>query len=86
MLWGSDFLNHIELPSIGASGGILVAWRNYVTSTGNNRVDAHIISIQFRLEAGQTWCLTCVYGPQGNDDKILFLQELRTIRSACPRP
>jgi hypothetical protein len=31
---GSDFLNYIELPSIGASGGILVAWRNSVGITG----------------------------------------------------
>ena len=27
-----------------------------------------------------------MYGPQGNDDKIQFLQELRDIRAACPGP
>jgi len=27
-----------------------------------------------------------VYGPQGNEEKIQFLQELRAIRSACSGP
>ena len=34
----------------------------------------------------QLWWLTCVYGPQGNDNKIAFLQELREIRAACLGP
>jgi exonuclease III len=83
---GSDFLNYIELPSNGASGGIRVAWRNSVGTTGENRRDQHSISIQFRLQAGQTWWLTCVYGPQGNDEMISFLQELQDIRSATQGP
>jgi hypothetical protein len=33
-----------------------------------------------------TWWLTCVYGPQGNNNKIMFLQELRDIRAACQGP
>jgi exonuclease III len=83
---GSDFSSHVELPAVGAGGGILVAWRNSVKAAGNSRIDAHSISVQFILEAAHTWWLTCVYGPQGNDKKILFLQELRNIRAACPGP
>jgi hypothetical protein len=30
--------------------------------------------------------LTCVYGPQGNEDKLSFLQELRTLRAQCMGP
>ena len=30
--------------------------------------------------------MTCVYGLQGNEDKIQFLQELRDIRTACLGP
>ena len=44
------------------------------------------MSIQFRSFSGQTWWLTCVYGPQGNNNKIIFLQELRDIRAACQGP
>jgi hypothetical protein len=44
------------------------------------------VSVQFSQKNGQTWWLTCVYGPQGNDEEILFLQELHDIRAACPGP
>jgi len=44
------------------------------------------MSIQFSTDNGQTWWLTCVYGPQGNEDKIQFLQELRDIRATCQGP
>jgi exonuclease III len=27
---GSDFSDYIDLPAIGASGGILVAWRRHI--------------------------------------------------------
>jgi exonuclease III len=73
---GSDFSNLVELPSTGASGGILVAWKNSVGSTGQVKVGVHSISVQFRLQAGQTWWLACVYGPRANDEKNQFLQEL----------
>jgi exonuclease III len=65
---GSDFSSFVEFPSNGASGGILVAWRNSVGSTGETRVDEHSFSVQFRLQDGQTWWLICVYGPQGSEE------------------
>lgn len=84
--FGSDFTSFVSVPSIGASGGILVVWRRHIGVTGAQRVDNFSTSIQFSTENGQAWWLTCVYGPQGNDDKIQFLQELRDIRAACPGP
>lgn len=83
---GSDFDNFVELPSAGASGGLLVAWRHALGPAIATRVDVHSVSIQFRSFIGQTWWLTCVYGPQRNDNKIMFLQELRDIRAACQGP
>ena len=44
------------------------------------------MTIQFSSAEGQPWWLTCVYGPQGNEEKIQFLQELRNIRADCPGP
>lgn len=32
------------------------------------------------LENGDEWSLTAVYGPQGNQEKEDFLQEIRTVR------
>jgi hypothetical protein len=61
-------------------------WRNSVGTSGESRRDQHSISVQFRMQTGQSWWPTCVYGPQGNEDKISFLQELRDIRSAIQGP
>jgi hypothetical protein len=83
---GSSFTDYLELPAMGASGGILVAWRRHVQTTGSERLDINSSSIQFCSESGVAWWLTCVYGPQGNDEKIAFMQELRDIRSACNGP
>lgn len=42
---GSDFDNNFCFaPSSGASGGILIAWRNRVGSACANRIDTHIAS------------------------------------------
>jgi exonuclease III len=83
---GSDFSDYINLPAVGASGGILVAWRRHIQTTGNHRVDTNSASMQFCAENGTPWWLTCVYGPQGNSEKVIFLQELRDIRGACNGP
>lgn len=83
---GSEFTEHIELPANGASGGILVAWRRNIGSLGTRRVDNHSVSVEFCSENGKAWWLTCVYGPQQNEEKIQFLQELRDIRGTCSGP
>lgn len=54
--------------------------------SGAERVDNFSTTIQFSLNNGRPWWLTCVYGPQGIENKIQFLQELRDIRAACPGP
>lgn len=82
---GSD-LTIFAVPSIGASGGIITAWRHYLGPALSSRSDSHCASVQFCPRGGQPWWLTCVYGPQGNDNKIVFLQELRNIRAACHGP
>ena len=68
---GSEFDNNfIYLPSDGASGGILVAWRIQLGTVGAIRVDAHSVSVQFYPCDGSVLWLTCVYGPQQDQDKI----------------
>jgi exonuclease III len=83
---GSEFTEYVFLPSDGASGGILVAWKNHLRYTDASRVDNHSVSIQFHKQEGGTWWLTCVYGPQGDEEKISFLQELRNVREGCNGP
>jgi exonuclease III len=83
---GPQFSNYVCLPSVGASGGILVAWKDGLGPISNFRIDGHSISVQFCPSDSPSWWLTCVYGPQGNEAKIQFLQELREVRLNCPRP
>lgn len=81
---GSDLDNNfVALPSIGASGGILVPWRAKLGVIGASRLDNYSVSVQFCPEHGSPWWLTCVYGPQGNEAKIEFLKELRNIHMQC---
>ncbi|WVZ63805.1 hypothetical protein U9M48_013410 [Paspalum notatum var. saurae] len=35
---------------------------------------------------GRTWWFSGVYGPQEDEDKLVFLQELRDIRASCSGP
>jgi len=68
---GSDFDNNfICRPSIGASGGILIAWRRRLGTVQDSRVDNHSVSVQFCPATESPWWLTCVYGPQDNQEKI----------------
>jgi exonuclease III len=83
---GTDFNDFIYLPSVGAAGGILVAWRRHLGFTGQKRLDNYSVSVQFCNNRGNEWWLTCVYGPQGGNEKILFLQEIREIRAECLGP
>jgi exonuclease III len=41
---GSNFSEYIFFPSVGVSGGILVAWRHNLKSTGQSRIDNHSVS------------------------------------------
>jgi len=84
---GTDFDNNfIFLPSVGASGGILIAWSARLGTVSSSRVDTFSASVQFCPSDGHPWWLTCVYGPQENHAKIQFLQELRSIRDQCVGP
>ena len=67
---GLDFSDFIATPSVGASGGILIAWRRHIRVFVALRVDNHSVTVQFSIENGPSWWLTNVYGPQGNDNKI----------------
>ena len=50
LMLGSDFDNNfVSLPSVGASEGILIAWRSRLGTIGASRLDSHCVSIQFSL-------------------------------------
>lgn len=81
---GPDLANNTAfLPSVGASGGILIAASDHFFKLNQQHLTAHIVSVTVTMRAeNKTWTLTGVYGPQSDTDK-LFLQEIMDLRTHC---
>jgi exonuclease III len=73
--------NFIALPTVGTRGGILLAvdeayYKIVNTELGVYSVTAKLVSLAGPVE----WCITVVYGPQQDNEKIQFLGELKWIQ------
>jgi hypothetical protein len=75
------------IPAANISGGIMLAWhKDYWAAS---RVVKGAYSLLARLTpAGQyvPWWLTVVYGPQHDDEKVEFLDELLRCSETCLGP
>ena len=83
---GSEFDNFIFLPAQGTRGGILLAWKGTVCNVINSRIDSFSVSLLIAHGGDTPWWFTGVYGPQSDNLKLAFIQELRTIRASCSGP
>ena len=82
---GAGF-DYFFLPANGAAGGILVAWRTSEWSLSQFRTDSLAFASMVNGPELQPFWLTTVYGPQPDEDKVAFLNELRAVREACQGP
>ncbi|KAJ1287483.1 hypothetical protein BS78_02G013300 [Paspalum vaginatum] len=84
---GSAF-DYVALPSVGLSGGILVAWRRDIWSVTTVVTRTWSITAKVGLLSSESlnWWLTVVYGPCSDASKRDFLQELCDVRSSRPGP
>lgn len=80
---GSDF-DFFDMPASHTCGGIVLAWNRCIWSATS------LVCKEFSLTArlsllvtGVSWWATVVYGPQGVQAKIRFLEELRSVRQVC---
>ena len=81
---GADF-DFFFQPATNSYGGILLAWRRDAWSVTSPVIWSFSLSAKVTLlQSNETWWLTCVYGPQLDHEKMLFLDELREISAACP--
>lgn len=83
---GTALDQHVALPAIGMRGGLLIAWSSPSCQAITHRIDTFSVSMLFRTNSGMQWWYTCVYGPQDDAQKILFLEELRAICAASSGP
>ena len=76
------------VPSVGASGGILLAWASPAWEVSNVWKGRFSLSVQLTRPGSVdfTWWLTTVYGPQLDFDKAQFLDELREFRAVTEGP
>jgi len=76
-----EFDAFVFLPSIGASGGILIAWKGNKFSA--NRTDSNDFSISVQLTSlydNSSWGLTAIYAPCTPQGRNLFLNWLRQLQ------
>lgn len=78
---GSDLAsNVVYLPSVGASGGILIAASERFFTIGQPNLTTNTVSATITMLAeNKSWTITGVYGPQADTDKILFMQEITDL-------
>ena len=68
------------LPSIQASGGLLVAWNGSLFEGKVIAQNRFSLSLQFTiLQSNQSWVLTNIYGPCEVQDKIEFITWFHNI-------
>ena len=83
---GPNYDGFTYLPASDTRGGIFVAWDITRVLLSNYVNDSHSISAYVSPKEGEPWWLTVVYGPQEDERKINFLNELSERRSLCPGP
>lgn len=73
--------NAAHLPSIGASGGILIAASDQFFKVQQTNLTTNIVTATITMLAENiSWSITGVYGPQTDADKVAFMQEILALR------
>jgi len=69
------------LPSVGASGGILIAWKSALFTGEKIHSNEYGISVELvSLYNNVSWVLTCIYGPCLPEGKIQFVNWLKNVQ------
>jgi hypothetical protein len=69
------------VPAIGTCGGILVAVDQDYYKITDTELGVHTLTAKLASSVGPVdWCITAVYGLQGDNEKLEFLEELRLLK------
>jgi exonuclease III len=67
------FDSHVFLPSVGASGGILIAWKESLFYALKSEKNSFSLTMEFCSKHNNaSWLLTCIYAPCTLEGKIVF--------------
>jgi hypothetical protein len=76
----SHFDEYVFIPSVGASGGLIIIWNNSVFSGMVMHYEPFAISVHFTSkQSTQKWTLVNVYGPCNGDLRDAFVQWLYNL-------
>jgi hypothetical protein len=65
----------------GTRGGIIIVDADDIFTLTGIHTSANTISATITMRSeGVTWSLTCVYGPQGEPEKVDFIEELKQLQ------
>jgi exonuclease III len=80
---GNDMAQNMAyLPSIGTSGGVLIAASDRYFQVDNPYTTVNTVSATIKmLSDNKEWSITGVYGPQSDSEKHLFMQEISELKS-----
>jgi exonuclease III len=69
------------LPAISTRGGIIIAVSEdfFTLSSIHTMTNTISTTVTMRSE-GVAWSLTCVYGPQGEAEKVAFIEEIKQLQ------
>jgi hypothetical protein len=83
---GADMVcNVVCLPSVGASGGILIAASEWFFKVQQTHQTLNTVSASITmLTENKVWSITGVYGPQADSDKTLFFARNQGSETTCP--
>lgn len=74
--------NFVALLTAGTRGGILIAALENHFNLQNSTTTEHTISTTIIMKANnQPWTLTGIYGPQRDQEKLIFINELKNLKS-----
>lgn len=83
-LCGPDFDRFEFLPALQTRGGIIVAWKGDLFQGTLVHVGQWSVTVNLDWrQGGRSWAVTSVYGPQRDDEKLLFSEELSVIKNCC---
>jgi exonuclease III len=69
------------LPSVGTSGGILIAWKGSLFTANNANRNPFGISMDFLSRHNNSkWSLMCVYAPCSPEGKEAFIEWFKNIQ------
>lgn len=81
-LCGSDFDGFAVVPA-DETRGVIIAWKGEMFLGSVLQIGRWSVTVKLHWVAGdRSWCMTSVYGPQQDDEKLLFLEELSSIAAS----